>query len=57
MSVDEPRYQLGIHWPTCIERECPGCMPAFVPIPPTKREYDARQRGLDLSIFRRPDNA
>jgi hypothetical protein len=40
--------QLGIHWPTCIDRSCPGCMPGL-DLSTLKRAPEE----LDLSIFRK----
>lgn len=51
MSVDRLEgCQKGIHWPYCIDSNCPGCMPD---LPPSAREYEVRQTGLDLTIFRK----
>lgn len=42
-------HQRGIHWPTCIDGRCPGCMPVL-PEPKPGPEDDPK---LDLSIFRK----
>lgn len=42
-------FQRGIHWPYCIDRSCPGCMPNLIEsIPPTEKK-------LDLSLFLKQD--
>lgn len=53
MSVDVEMQQ-GIHWPYCIDHKCSGCMPKLPDRPPTMKEYEAKQHGLDLSIFFKP---
>jgi hypothetical protein len=36
----------GVHWPYCIDRSCPGCMPV---VPVIVKDEPPE---LDLSIFR-----